>query len=302
MPDWPCLRNGRHGGEQLVLRHAAARLDRAERLGQRLAGEPDQLGLRVEQVHVARPAGHEQEDDALGLGGEVRRLRGERIGAPAVAARAASRPSRCEQRGEREHAEAAAGVPQERAARSRARVRSVGTGADVMRVERMSNAEVIQAYTNSFRLNSARQNSFERRMLRGTRAARSSSLRRRARGRAPGDRPSVDPLVDGCALRFCSRSAVSFAAVGHFVRVEQRQRLRRGRAALALRAAQVAVGHVEDFEEREAQVAAREDVDAAARVIRRVGLAVQPFAVLRAPRSEAAETRRGRPSSGSAGR
>ena len=43
-----------------------------------LAVEFLQLGLVVEQFELARPAGHEQEDDVLRLGGEMRRFRRER--------------------------------------------------------------------------------------------------------------------------------------------------------------------------------------------------------------------------------
>jgi len=38
-----------------------------------------QLGLGVEEFELTRPAGHEQENDGLGLRLEVWRLRGERI-------------------------------------------------------------------------------------------------------------------------------------------------------------------------------------------------------------------------------
>jgi len=66
--------------EQLVFGHGAARLERAERFRDRLAGEPHEFGLRVEEIHVARSARHEKEDDAFRFGGEVGRFRRERIG------------------------------------------------------------------------------------------------------------------------------------------------------------------------------------------------------------------------------
>ena len=50
-----------------------------ERTRDRLPVELVQLGLRREEFELARPAGHEQEDDRLGGGFEVRRLRRERI-------------------------------------------------------------------------------------------------------------------------------------------------------------------------------------------------------------------------------
>ena len=45
----------------------------AEAGGQRLGVEPIQERLGVEQIHLARPAGHEQENAALGLGGHMAR-------------------------------------------------------------------------------------------------------------------------------------------------------------------------------------------------------------------------------------
>ena len=61
-----------------VLCHCTPRLERAERLGDRLPRETHEVGLRVEQIHMARPAGHEEENDALRLRGEMRLLRCER--------------------------------------------------------------------------------------------------------------------------------------------------------------------------------------------------------------------------------
>src|SRR5205823_783571 len=51
-----------------------------ELVGVGLAVLPGQLGLGVEQVHLAGPAVLEQADDGLCLGGVVRRLRGQRVG------------------------------------------------------------------------------------------------------------------------------------------------------------------------------------------------------------------------------
>ena len=61
-------------------RDLAARRHRAEARRQGLAGEPLEVGLGVERLEVARPAVHEQEDDPLGLGREVGRPRGQRVG------------------------------------------------------------------------------------------------------------------------------------------------------------------------------------------------------------------------------
>ena len=64
--------------ERVALEELA--VDLAEAGRQRLAVEPVQERLGVEQVHLARTAGHEQEDAALGLRGEMRRLRRQRVG------------------------------------------------------------------------------------------------------------------------------------------------------------------------------------------------------------------------------
>ena len=81
--------------------------------GQRLAVQPLQLRLGVERLDVARPAGHEQEDDALGLGGVMagaRRQRAGFLGEQAIVG---------QQRGERDGADAAAGLAQPIASRQR---------------------------------------------------------------------------------------------------------------------------------------------------------------------------------------
>ena len=87
----------------------------AEALRQRLAVLLRQLRLGVEQVDVAGPADHEQEDDPLGLGREVR-LAARRAGSrPACRARPAR--SCRQQPGQGEAAAAAAGAEEEVAAR-----------------------------------------------------------------------------------------------------------------------------------------------------------------------------------------
>ena len=60
-------------------------------VGHRLAGQLVEQRLGVEQVDVARPALHEQEDDALRRRGEVRRLRREARRAPRRVGRLAGR-------------------------------------------------------------------------------------------------------------------------------------------------------------------------------------------------------------------
>ena len=66
--------------------------------GQRLAVEPVQERLGVEQVHLAGAAGHEQEDAPLGLRGEMARPRGAADSSarpgPRLAASRSARPSR----------------------------------------------------------------------------------------------------------------------------------------------------------------------------------------------------------------
>jgi len=51
-----------------------------EGLGDGLAVERDEARLVVEELKLARAAGHEEVDDVLGAGSEVRGLRGHRIG------------------------------------------------------------------------------------------------------------------------------------------------------------------------------------------------------------------------------
>ena len=68
------------GGRQAVDGQRAEQLGLLER--QRLARVLGELGLVVEQIHVRRAAGHEQEDDALGLGRVVRRHDRQRVGPP----------------------------------------------------------------------------------------------------------------------------------------------------------------------------------------------------------------------------
>ena len=64
-PDWPRGRSGLTGGQERILGHLAAGHHHAEALGQRLAGELDQIGLGIEQIDMARPAMHEEPDHAL---------------------------------------------------------------------------------------------------------------------------------------------------------------------------------------------------------------------------------------------
>ena len=112
----------------------------AELCRPRLAVELVQERLGVERVEVARPAGHEQEDDALRLRLEVRLLRGERVGERRGPGRSASRDARASA------AEPAEGVGQELAA--------VAGQADAVHRQ--------FTYRKAFRLNTARANSLQR--------------------------------------------------------------------------------------------------------------------------------------------
>src|SRR5262249_5975553 len=107
--------------ERVLLEELA--VDSAEAGRARLAVELVQLGLRVEQVHMARPADHEQEDAPLRPRREVAGLRRQRIGrrgplGPRLA---------LEQVGQAQQAEAAAHELQELAAA--ARQEGLGAGA-----------------------------------------------------------------------------------------------------------------------------------------------------------------------------
>jgi len=101
----PVLLESAFGGEEFVLVDAGG-FSRAERRGEFFAVQPREFGLRVERVDVRRPAGHEQEDDALGRRFVMRLLRREgspssaRPSSASVAARRVSRSRNrhCEER------------------------------------------------------------------------------------------------------------------------------------------------------------------------------------------------------------
>src|ERR1700709_1200972 len=67
---------GNQSDTSIPLRPCLANV-RGEAGRQRLAVEAGEVGLGVERVDVARPAGHEEEDDALGRRLVVRPLRRE---------------------------------------------------------------------------------------------------------------------------------------------------------------------------------------------------------------------------------
>ena len=116
MPLLPCFFNFRVLGRMTSSPLVNWLFGRPVSSGSGLPAHFASAGLRVEQVHLARPADHEQEDDALGLRLEVRLLRRERVlrgGRLAVGPRFAR-----EQPVERDPAEPAAGVEQEVATRS----------------------------------------------------------------------------------------------------------------------------------------------------------------------------------------
>src|SRR5262249_46731077 len=69
-------RGGRRLETRLVAGHEGDALLTEDRLGYLLAVQFLKLWLGVEQINMRRPAGHEEIDDALDLGREVRRGRG----------------------------------------------------------------------------------------------------------------------------------------------------------------------------------------------------------------------------------
>ena len=75
-PDWPCCANwkgdGATGKRLLARAHRREPLAIADRVGQLLAMPSGAVRLVVEQVHLRRPAVHEQVDHALGLRRQVR--------------------------------------------------------------------------------------------------------------------------------------------------------------------------------------------------------------------------------------
>ena len=121
--------------------HAALVAVAAAALGLHLDGLPVvlvELGLVVEGVHVARAAVHEQEDHALGLARELRRLRHQRVrhGRLAVERHGLLRQEAVlhQHAGERHAGERAARLPEELAARLPAEgvARRVGMGVVVV--------------------------------------------------------------------------------------------------------------------------------------------------------------------------
>ena len=76
----PALLKRTQRREQFVLRNCAPRFESAERFGNRLARETNQFRFRIEQIHVARPTRHEEEDDALAPSPAWAGFRRERIG------------------------------------------------------------------------------------------------------------------------------------------------------------------------------------------------------------------------------
>ena len=114
-PDSPCWANlrlvpssfGRLLGERV---HEGEPLPLDERLGDRLAVVLLELRLVVEQLELARAAGHEQVDDALRLRREVARPRRQRVRRAArrgAAAAASARRPASERQGHRAEADAA---------------------------------------------------------------------------------------------------------------------------------------------------------------------------------------------------
>ena len=70
-PALPMLPKRLHRCQQRVLRHLPPSLHGSVAVRQRLAGVADEVGLRIEEIDMARPTMHEEPDDALRLGGKV---------------------------------------------------------------------------------------------------------------------------------------------------------------------------------------------------------------------------------------
>ena len=84
-PLWPCLANLNFGPSSFEFGIDERGAIALEQFGRRQrAVELGQFRLVVEQLQMARCPGHEQEDHALGLGGEMRRLGRQRVDAVAV--------------------------------------------------------------------------------------------------------------------------------------------------------------------------------------------------------------------------
>ena len=274
MPDWPCFLKVRFDASSLFLSTPRRVLTVPNDAGSFWPCSRVQFGLRVEGIDVARPAGHEQEDDALRLRLEVRLLRRERVDALGVGeqplARRAARPARaCRSR-------------RRRCGGRRGRLTAIsadGPSWNTAAVSRSVSADrvAVAGYRHSIQVHELVQveqrpaQLAQRRRPAGTPRPRSCSV-------AVGARPSVSRYAQ-------RRSAPSSVVASVVSRVGQR--LRGGRSPrrafssasacgavvlrLALRAAQVAVRQVERLQERVAQVAPGEEVDAAADVLRRVG-------------------------------
>ena len=116
--------------QQLGIRIDERRAVALEQLGRgQLAVEPGELGLVVEELQVARAAGHEQEDHPLGLGGEMGRPGRQRVDALGRGRRRRSRVARlAEQLAQGHRSQADAALLQEPAARDEPGIRRGDTG------------------------------------------------------------------------------------------------------------------------------------------------------------------------------
>ncbi len=78
-PDWPYLRNLCRLARSLLPPMPIGVMTLPKLAGKWLAVHPRQFRLRIDEIDVARPAFHEEEDDRLGRRREVRLLGQERI-------------------------------------------------------------------------------------------------------------------------------------------------------------------------------------------------------------------------------
>ena len=263
--------------------------------------------LVVVGIDVADAALHEQEDDPLGLRGEVRRLRGERVGGRGLVR--SSRP------GEGEGAEPAAGAGEPFAAgdgRAWPVFRRAGSSLRGPPVEslathrsgprRLGAARANQStYRKSADANSAWNTAAHASFgssasLPGTSAAtcRSPSV---GGGRAPAGTPASTRASSSASPRASSRAAAWFACSDDERVVHQEQRLRGDGAGVPPAGDHARVGEVERLEQLRQRVAEHRQVDAAAVAVVLVAVVGREVAGKVGPPRSAVEVAARRPAS-----
>src|SRR5688572_21809120 len=132
----PVLAEGAQWREQFVFGNVAARLEVAERFWNGLAGESDQVRFGIEQIDVAWPARHEEENDITRARRKMRQLGCERVddGWRRNSFFRSEQTISPKQRGQRQQAKPATGTLQELATARRARGWPAGSGAMTVRI------------------------------------------------------------------------------------------------------------------------------------------------------------------------